>query len=119
MLRRVAIALAVSLGIPSLGTLAAQETVTCKDGSIGKAGRGACAHHGGVAKDAAVEPASPPVSPAPATPPVSRAPANDRAPSRAAVAGQPTARCKDGTMSYSRQHSGSCSHHGGVARWLL
>jgi hypothetical protein len=30
----------------------------------------------------------------------------------------PTARCNDGTLSYSSTHSGTCSHHGGVAEWL-
>jgi hypothetical protein len=34
------------------------------------------------------------------------------------MAGAPTAKCKDGTMSHSKQHSGACSHHGGVAEWL-
>jgi hypothetical protein len=29
-----------------------------------------------------------------------------------------TARCNDGTYSYSQNHSGTCSHHGGVANWL-
>lgn len=29
-----------------------------------------------------------------------------------------TARCRDGTYSFSRHHSGTCSHHGGVATWL-
>ena len=29
-----------------------------------------------------------------------------------------TARCNDGTYSFSATHSGSCSHHGGVAQWL-
>jgi hypothetical protein len=29
-----------------------------------------------------------------------------------------TARCRDGTLSYSAHHSGTCSHHGGVARWF-
>ena len=29
-----------------------------------------------------------------------------------------TARCGDGTFSFSRHHSGTCSHHGGVANWL-
>jgi hypothetical protein len=29
-----------------------------------------------------------------------------------------TARCQDGSFSHSRQHSGSCSRHGGVAQWL-
>jgi len=32
--------------------------------------------------------------------------------------GKPTARCKDGTLSYSAQHEGACSHHGGVDQWL-
>lgn len=30
-----------------------------------------------------------------------------------------TARCQDGTFSHSKQHSGSCSRHGGVAQWLV
>jgi Protein of unknown function (DUF3761) len=29
-----------------------------------------------------------------------------------------TALCRDGTYSFSQHHSGTCSHHGGVARWL-
>lgn len=29
-----------------------------------------------------------------------------------------TARCVDGTYSYSLNHSGTCSHHRGVAEWL-
>lgn len=29
-----------------------------------------------------------------------------------------TARCRDGTYSYSKHRSGTCSHHGGVAKWL-
>lgn len=29
-----------------------------------------------------------------------------------------TARCQDGTFSHSKQHSGSCSRHGGVTQWL-
>jgi hypothetical protein len=29
-----------------------------------------------------------------------------------------TALCKDGTYSFSKTHSGTCSHHGGVAQWL-
>ncbi|MCC3332966.1 DUF3761 domain-containing protein [Nocardia abscessus] len=30
-----------------------------------------------------------------------------------------TAQCKDGTYSFSRHRTGTCSHHGGVARWLV
>ena len=29
-----------------------------------------------------------------------------------------SARCRDGTYSYSRSRRGTCSHHGGVAQWL-
>jgi hypothetical protein len=29
-----------------------------------------------------------------------------------------TAKCKDGSYSTSKTHSGACSHHGGVANWL-
>jgi uncharacterized membrane protein YgcG len=29
-----------------------------------------------------------------------------------------TARCRDGSWSFSQNHSGTCSHHGGVAQWL-
>src|ERR1700730_16800752 len=29
-----------------------------------------------------------------------------------------SAPCGDGSYSFSRHHRGTCSHHGGVARWL-
>jgi hypothetical protein len=29
-----------------------------------------------------------------------------------------TAHCRDGTYSFSENHRGTCSHHGGVAAWL-
>lgn len=29
-----------------------------------------------------------------------------------------TAKCRDGTYSYSEHASGTCSHHGGVAVWI-
>lgn len=31
---------------------------------------------------------------------------------------QATAQCRDGTYSFSRSRRGTCSHHGGVAKWL-
>jgi hypothetical protein len=34
-----------------------------------------------------------------------------------APSGHPTAKCKDGTFSHSKHRSGTCSHHGGVAKW--
>ena len=36
----------------------------------------------------------------------------DKAPAAA------TAQCRDGTYSFSQHHQGTCSHHGGVAKWL-
>ncbi|MBR1875335.1 DUF3761 domain-containing protein [Candidatus Saccharibacteria bacterium] len=32
--------------------------------------------------------------------------------------GGATAQCRDGSYSYSQSRRGTCSHHGGVARWL-
>lgn len=32
--------------------------------------------------------------------------------------GAQSARCRDGSLSYSTSHSGTCSRHGGVAEWL-
>lgn len=29
-----------------------------------------------------------------------------------------TAMCRDGSYSFSQSHRGTCSHHGGVAKWL-
>ncbi len=29
-----------------------------------------------------------------------------------------TAKCRDGSYSFSKHHSGTCSHHGGVDNWL-
>ena len=29
-----------------------------------------------------------------------------------------SAQCRDGSYSFSLHHSGTCSHHGGVAKWL-
>jgi hypothetical protein len=37
-------------------------------------------------------------------------------PAPAPVSG-PTALCRDGTYSYSANHQGTCSHHGGVSVW--
>jgi hypothetical protein len=38
--------------------------------------------------------------------------------SKGAAPAGATAQCRDGTYSFSQHHSGTCSHHGGVARWL-
>jgi|GEM_PF-870120 len=113
---------------------AVDNTVLCKDGTTSKAGQGACSHHGGVASaqpsqsglppppsartgqtgtgGSPIEPGPPPGIPS-GTP---AAPSTKSAPSP--TQGTPTAKCKDGTFSYAKQHEGACSHHGGVAQWL-
>jgi hypothetical protein len=111
-----------------------------------KTQQGACSSHGGVktwygeppaaaataptkesssvrapkpARTSKTAPAPPVTTSAPAAPPVTTAPATKPA-TTAPAAGTPanaTAKCKDGTFSYAKQHSGACSHHGGVAEW--
>jgi hypothetical protein len=36
---------------------------------------------------------------------------------RRSVPAGATARCRDGSYSFSQNHRGTCSHHGGVAQW--
>jgi uncharacterized protein DUF3761 len=96
-------------------------TFQCKDGSYSKArsAQGACSSHGGV--DHALT-AAPAAAPAPTTPAAAAggSAASGKAPTVARPGDAPanaTAKCRDGTYSASQQHSGSCSHHGGVAEW--
>jgi Protein of unknown function (DUF3761) len=166
--------LAIALLLLAPVRLRAQEaaSVTCADGSASKGGKGACSHHGGIAKGtpAAEKPAEkkggPVVQPSQTTEGavtckdgttsphggkracshhggIQKGPANDNgvapptsqktnspvpgkghaesapsAPPSAPQTGAATAKCKDGSMSFSKHHSGTCSHHGGVAQWL-
>ena len=108
----------------------AAATVTCKDGTTSKGGKGACSGHGGIDKGhSATTAASAPASPAPAASaasattaaaPATTAPATSASAAKASAAGKgpPTAKCKDGTLSYAQHHTGACSNHGGVAEWL-
>jgi hypothetical protein len=82
------------------------ENVRCEDGTTSIAGRGACSHHGGVQGEARTR------ADRRADNQTERIPTPERAP------GQATARCNDGTYSYSLHHRGACSHHDGVATWL-
>ncbi|MGV7959743.1 DUF3761 domain-containing protein [Photorhabdus tasmaniensis] len=34
------------------------------------------------------------------------------------MSSEATARCRDGSFSYSQHRRGTCSHHGGVDKWL-
>jgi uncharacterized protein DUF3761 len=102
----------------------ANATFQCKDGtySTAKSSQGACSRHGGVdhpltaATGAAAAPAAE-TNPAVAA---GGSAASGKAPTVTRPADAPanaTAKCRDGTYSASQQHSGSCSHHGGVAEW--
>ena len=102
-------------------------TAQCKDGtySSAKSRSGACASHGGVATwltdSTARTTAERPTSTEKQTPvPPASTTVETRAPGRSIAANAPadaTAKCKDGTYSHSKHHSGTCSHHGGVAEW--
>jgi hypothetical protein len=116
---------------PAAPPAGAEATVTCKDGTTSKAGKGACSGHGGVEKGAAKTegkqaPATPPATSQAQPAPQGRSAAStgggtgSSAPSKAKNT-DPTgaiARCKDGTYSHAKGHSGACSSHGGVAEWL-
>ncbi len=120
---------------PKADEAAAEATVVCKDGATSKGGRGACRGHGGVDKAASAKgagaaaataaTAKTPAEPAP-PPPAASAPAKATSTAAAAKAtekaddkkGPPSARCKDGTLSYAQHHTGACSRHGGVQEWL-
>lgn len=110
---------------------ASDAMVVCKDGTSSKGGRGACRGHGGVDKSGGAKASAAPAAPAPKAATSAPAPAAAKAVPAAATTkaapaaasadeskGTPTAKCKDGTLSYSKHHSGSCSSHGGVAEWL-
>jgi hypothetical protein len=96
----------------------------CKDGTTSTViGKGACSHHGGVKKGvapAAAATAAATAAAAPAAPAAAPAmkPAEPAAAATAAPVAGATAKCKDGTVSKSKTHSGACSKHGGVAEWL-
>jgi len=129
-LSRLSLALVVALSLLGIAPVHAQDaqtaTVTCKDGSSSKAGQGACSHHGGVNKGAsaaggAAANTSTPVAGAKTASTAAAPTAGSSAmtsTTAGANSGAPSAKCKDGTMSYSKTHSGSCSHHGGVAQFF-
>ena len=122
---------------PAAVATGAAATVTCKDGTTSTTtGKGACSHHGGVGAPSAGAPAAkvttttPPTklatAPAPAVAPAPAAAPKTVVASSAGKAGSsettdPTgaiAQCKDGLYSHSKTHSGACSRHGGVVKWL-
>ncbi len=109
-------------------------TAECKDGSYSRAKtrERACTKHGGVAQwfadnaaaGAASQSATAGTSGSASTSSPKSAPSNPKqgtAPKGTAGPGVPegaTAKCKDGTYSFAKGHTGACSHHGGVAEWF-
>jgi hypothetical protein len=107
-------------------SIPANATAQCTDGtySTAKTKQGACSKHGGVktwfADEKAATGATPPSTKTAATPAATPKTAASAPKTTTAPAGTPdnaTAKCKDGTYSFAKQHSGACSHHGGVAEW--
>jgi len=95
-------------------------TAECKDGtfSSAKTQQGACSKHGGIktwwGADTSASPAKTETK-APNEP--SSKPETKSAATTANAPEGATAKCKDGTYSHAKTHSGACSHHGGVAEW--
>jgi hypothetical protein len=73
------------------------EPVTCADGTTSESGRGACSHHGGIAKTRA-----------------SREQPTEKRTRTTTTRTKRGVRCSDGTMSKTTGR-GACSHHGGIA----
>ena len=96
-----AMAMAFVAAPSSARSQAMAKTVTCKDGTSSKAGRGACSKHGGMADAAAATAATP----------EKMAPAATKAMDAKMVS------CKDGTMS--KAGRGACSGHGGVGDGMM
>ena len=132
----------------SAGAAATAASVICKDGTTSKGGKGACSGHGGVDKSASASKAegkthsestsstggsgaaagaaaakgssasSEATPSSPRAAPAAPATTTPRSTTSSGEKGPPTAKCKDGTLSYAQHHSGACSDHGGVAEWL-
>ncbi len=120
------IAAALALAFPATAkakkkSAQAPAQVQCTDGTAAKAGRGACSHHGGVARQEEQRARNESALPSEPTRIENKGRSGDASPRRSTRegrSGQPTARCRDGSMSYAAHHSGACSHHGGVQEWL-
>jgi len=118
-------------------TAGTQVTSMCADGTTSNStGRGACSGHGGVKAAAATSKATgvPVAAAGTATPPKpSKTPYTKpitppAAAKTTSVAGSGArednnpagaiAQCKDGMYSHSKNRTGTCSRHGGVAKWM-
>ena len=97
-------------------------TAECKDGtfSSAKTQQGACSKHGGVKTWWGADSSASPQTSGTKTTTESSPKPETKSATKTTAATAPegaTAKCKDGTYSYAKTHSGACSHHGGVAEW--
>lgn len=118
------LAIAVSTFAQKPANAPKNATAQCKDGtfSSAKTQQGACSKHGGVktwwGADTSGSPKATETKVHPAT--ESSPKSETKSPAKTTAANGPenaTAKCKDGTYSHAKSHSGACSHHGGVAEW--
>jgi hypothetical protein len=118
--RALVLALALSFGLTGgafIPAAVAQSaaSVTCQDGTTGKAGRGACSHHGGVRKgDAATTQQPANQASAPSTQSTPSAPATPSTSASPSTSAAEAVTCQDGTTG--KAGRGACSHHGGVRK---
>ncbi len=109
---------------PATATLSSERHYDCS--KAGNANKAAC-KGAGAAMSAAAKPAAKPAEtprprPAAASAGAVRGPSKAAAPATASVENNnpagAIAQCKDGTYSHAKGHTGACSHHGGVGKWL-
>jgi hypothetical protein len=106
------------LASPSVAySQAAEATVICKDGTTSEGGKGACSGHGGVDQTGAKPGAKAPSGGSAKQGGTGTAASATATPKNTDPTGA-IARCKDGTYSHAKSHSGACSHHGGVGQWM-
>jgi hypothetical protein len=109
---------------PQTPAMGKPTTVRCKDGTLTPGGQGACFDGGGVDKATSYAPLPVPDSTTRAVHDGEARAYNPKAelttdpPLPYSTPERVTARCKDGTLSYAKHHSATCSGHAGVEVWL-
>lgn len=99
-----------------------EKQVKCGDGSMSAGGKGACSHHGGVAKGKEGDDSHAKSAATGTSASTGKGESHENAgkgdKGESSKAEGATAKCKDGSYSHSKQHNGACSKHGGVDTWL-
>jgi uncharacterized protein with FMN-binding domain len=117
----VVLAIAVSTFAQRPANAPKNATAECKDGtfSSAKTQQGGCSKHGGIKTWWGADTGASPATTETRAPNEPSAKPETKSPTKAKAAAPEgaTAKCKDGTYSHAKTHSGACSHHGGVAEW--